>query len=232
MLKELSYSIMPSELGCQAAASCAAGRDLSEREIRTTLLQKFTGGAVVLEEFTAAGGRLDVLEIYGEKLAGFEIKSDFDSLQRVDAQVASFSQYCDTLTFVAGRRLALPLLRTLPIWCGVLLAYRAISGKTILLPLRYPRINPFVTATASASLLRRDELLIKLSGKGRIRARRRELQDELLAALSFAEVRGCLASTLVLRERTRFDELQRSSGDLFPLEAKSKESPCGASGAP
>lgn len=210
---------------------CTQGSDLSEREIRNTLLQKVTFGAIVHEEFPAAGGRLDLLALYGDVLAGFEIKSDFDSLYRVDAQVASFSQFCDTLTFVAGRRLAVTLLRTLPIWCGVSLAYRTTSSQVKLLPLRHPKLNPFANAPASISLLRRNELLLILQRKGRSRASRRELQEELLALLSFAEVRAYLSSALMLRERKRFDELQKSSDGLCQLGASLEDLPFFESGA-
>ncbi len=206
-----------------AVPRSAAGRDLSELEIRTALIQSLACGKVVLEEFPASGGRLDLLAISGETLDGFEIKSDFDSLQRVDTQIAAFSQYCDTLTFVAGRRLALPLLSSLPLWCGVSLAYRSTTRQVIVIPLRHPRINPLVSATASISLLRRDELLAIIPRKGKAHIRRRALQEQLLAARSFGELRAYLSAALMLRERNRFDELQMLGGGLCPPEATSSD---------
>ncbi len=224
---------MSRELDCRVTDTSAGY--LSEQEIRNALFQRFTydpAGAVVLEEFPALGGRLDVLAICGKTLAGFEIKSDFDSLQRVEAQIGTFSQFCDRLTFVAGRRFALPLLRTLPIWCGVSLAYRTPPGNITLFTLRQAQVNPLVTATASASLLRRDELLLILERTRRTSARRRELQGELLSVRSFVEVRRLLSSALRLRERKRFDELQRLNGDLCRPEASWKGYPCYSSGPP
>lgn len=190
---------------------CAGGRDLSELEIRTALIQSLPHSAVVFQEFPASGGRLDLLAISGPTLAGFEIKSDFDSLQRVKAQVTAFSRYCDLLTFVAGRRLALSLLPALPVWCGVSLAYRPTSDQIILLTLRHPKPNPLISATASISILRRDELLAIAPHRGHSHGRRRELEDMLLAEYSFTELRKSISIALMLRrQRTRAVELQTS----------------------
>lgn len=205
---------------------CAVGCDLSELEIRTAVIQSLACGAVVLEEFSSAGGRLDLLAVCDETLAGFEIKSDFDSLQRVDAQLAAFSQYCDTLTFVAGRRFALPLLRSLPVWCGVSLAYRTTARRVVLLPLRHPRENPLMSVDASLSLLRWHELAAIASPDVQTRMRRRELQEKLLTKYSFGELRTCLSTALMLRERNRFDELRTLNDGLCPPEANSPGLPC------
>lgn len=208
-------------------------RDLSESEIRTVLVQSFKHReAVLIEEFPASGGRLDLLTISGELLTGFEIKSDFDSLHRVDAQIAAFSQYCDILTFVAGRRLVLLLLRSLPIWCGVSLAYRTSDQRIKLLPLRYPLMNPFVCAKASLSLLRRDELLTIASSRCQVRLGRKALQDLLLAGRSFGELRKHLSAALTLRERHRVGEPRRLGDDLSLPEANSQEFLSVESGVP
>jgi hypothetical protein len=90
---------------------------LTASEITAALLRDLLGShpdAVVLREFTCPAGRVDVLAIT-DALHGFEVKSDLDSLQRVEAQLAAYSRYCQTLTFVAGRTLAIQLLRMVPI---------------------------------------------------------------------------------------------------------------------
>jgi len=129
--------------------------------------------AVVLREFTCPAGRVDLLAIT-DALHGFEVKSDFDSLQRVDAQLAAYSRYCQTLTFVAGRTLAIQLLRSLPSWCGVRLAIRGEHGVS-LLDLRESRRNPLADAQHAALLLHREELR-SLTGHQEARASRAKLR--------------------------------------------------------
>lgn len=196
----------------------AARGDLSEQEIRTALIQSFAQRTAVFEEFPVSGGRLDLLTVSGPHLAGFEIKSDFDTLRRVNEQVAVFSLYCDTLTFVAGRRSALALLRDLPVWCGVSLAYRRTSRQIRIFTLRHPRPNPLVCAAASISLLRRDEMLAIVSRQAYAHTNRKNLQRVLLTH-SFGNLRACLSAALMRRAGTRFDALRGLGGGLFLPEA-------------
>lgn len=144
--------------------------------------------AFLIEEFVSHSGRLDVLAV-GHVISGFEIKSDCDSLHRVESQLACFSQYCDTLTFVAGPRFALPLLQSLPEWCGVMLAYRR-NAQVELVTLRMSQKNPLVDAGTSLSLLSKKEL--HQIGKGRASRRfgtKRQAVDDLVNLVPFEEIR-------------------------------------------
>lgn len=159
------------------------------QEITTALIGQLKAGApdaVVFREFSLPSGRLDVLAIT-TGLHGFEIKSDFDNLDRVEAQLDEYSRYCQTLTFVGGRTVALPLLRMLPCWCGVKLAVARHDGIS-LLDLRLAQRNPFADARNAALLLRRDELMA-LTGDTRAHASRSDLRTALGSAVQGGEIR-------------------------------------------
>lgn len=190
--------------------------DLSERDVRASLLSdlysRLTESEIV-EEFPAAGGRVDVLAISASSLKGFEIKSDFDTLDRVENQTVAFSRYVDTLTFVAGRRHALTLLRRLPVWCGVKLAYR--SGSTVqLVELRECRENPLLDLRSRLSLLWREELLAISGTSISSLDRRADLRDKLVGSYTFEELRSRVSS--LLKQRRLSVEPQTSRDGLSP----------------
>jgi hypothetical protein len=184
-----------------ADGSC---RDLAEKEIRASLAQHLSRsepGVHVVQEFAGAGGRLDVLAASRSSLQGFEIKSDYDTLGRVESQIAAFARYVDTLTFVAGRRHAFTLLRELPVWCGVKLAYR--SGTLVnIVELRACRENPLLDARSRLSLLWRDELLAISGDLARSGDRRADIREKLLSGHSFDELRTRVSAALTQRWRS------------------------------
>jgi hypothetical protein len=194
--------------------ACVPDQNLAERDIRAALLCELRSGfanAEVVEEFSAAGGRLDVLAISCTTLAGYEIKSDFDSLDRVEAQIAAFGRYADTLTFVAGRRHAFTLLRELPLWCGVTLAYRINTGVS-LVELRESRQNPVLDMPSRVSLLWRAELLRIIGLSSRSPGRRSDLCEQLLNEHPFEQLRTLVSEEL--RRRLQSAPAQRpESGD-------------------
>ena len=79
---------------------------------------------LVVNELTVAMGisKLDVAVING-RLDGYEIKSDRDSLARLDSQIRQFEQICDRLTVVATERHHARIAASVPSWCGVVVAH-------------------------------------------------------------------------------------------------------------
>lgn len=196
-------------------------RNLAERDIRDALLcdlRSRLANAEVVEEFSGAGGRLDVLAISSATLAGYEIKSDFDSLDRVETQIAAFGRYVDTLTFVAGRRHAFALLRQLPVWCGVRLAYR--SGTTVrLAELRESRQNPLLDMPSRLSLLWRAELLTIIGLSSRSLGRRSDLCEKLLNEHPFEQLRTLVSAELRRRLQSAPAPQPESGDGLSQLAA-------------
>lgn len=98
---------------------------LTERKIKTMLVQHLrdTGaaqGARLISELCVAGftRRADVVLVNG-KLSAFEIKGDFDKLNRLAGQVETFSRYFESLTVVCAERHTSTVLATVPQGIGV-----------------------------------------------------------------------------------------------------------------
>jgi hypothetical protein len=112
---------------------------------------------LILPEFGCKGARIDVAVVNGA-LHGFEIKSDSDSLARLDGQVGQYSRIFDFVTLVCGRRLISAASHVVPDWWGLTLA-RMENGEVQLDEVRKPQRNPSQDKAALARMLWKDEAL-------------------------------------------------------------------------
>jgi hypothetical protein len=98
---------------------------MTERNIKTLLVQHLreigeAKGAKVLSELCVAGftRRADVVLVNG-KLSAYEIKGEFDTLDRLVGQVETFSKYFESLTVVCAPRHTNKVLSMTPADIGV-----------------------------------------------------------------------------------------------------------------
>lgn len=140
--------------------------------------------------------RVDVAVINGA-LHGYEIKSERDSLARLESQVDLYGNVLDFASVVASGRHAARVLGLLPQWWG--LQEATMDGALVeLREVREPRPNPAPDPLSIAQLLWRDEAALALVRRGE-RVLGRETRWNLwdrLAALPLhelqSEVRGAL----------------------------------------
>ena len=91
--------------------------------LRSTLVAKHAGQpeTVIIEELGVCRGRVRVdVAVVNGSLHGYEIKSDRDSLRRLNRQVAMYSHVLDQATLVVGDRHLADALQFVPEWWGVL----------------------------------------------------------------------------------------------------------------
>ncbi len=157
--------------GFTAAASGAAGDAAIRTELRTWLpgRRHHDASAVLIEELGLCRGRARIdLALVGRTLHGFEIKSDRDSLRRLQSQSAWYNRIFDEITLVVGERLAERALRLVPSWWGVLRASRV--GLSLRLDeLQVPSLSPERDIRALVELLWADHALQMLERRGAAR---------------------------------------------------------------
>ena len=97
---------------------------------------------VIIEELGLCCGqaRIDIALVTGQ-LHGYEIKSDRDSLRRLENQVRIYSQVLDQATLVVGDRFLDVAATTVPAWWG-LLHVHAERGELRFCTLRQSGVNP------------------------------------------------------------------------------------------
>lgn len=84
--------------------------------------------------------RVDLAVVNGE-LAGFEIKSDVDSLARLPRQILSFNRVFDRVCVVTTKRHAQAVRRSVPRWWGIAIA-KGEGGEVKFKSVRLGRQNP------------------------------------------------------------------------------------------
>ena len=185
---------------------------LRDPEIRSALWQHLRaeygadGETEIVDELSIcrAGARADLAVINGH-LAGFEIKSDVDRLDRLPSQVRFYGRVFDRMTLVAGTRHLSAAARHVPDWWELWSAGR-VPGGVELRRVRPGAANPAPSRFSRAQLLWRDdmlELLAEQGGQNVTRWPRRKLIPALLEALEpdmlDAEVRSRLRRRARLR---------------------------------
>jgi len=123
----------------------------------------------VVDELCIKHGKFRVdLAVVGDRLEGFEIKSDPDSLRRLPDQAKHFSLVFHRMTLVVGPGHLAQALPLIPKWWGIVLATQTADGADIS-PLRPALANPKPNYRWIVRLLWRAELsdVLKSHGHGR-----------------------------------------------------------------
>lgn len=120
----------------------------------------------VVEEMGIWSGvvRIDVAVINGE-LAGYELKSDSDTLLRLENQASYYARVFDKLSIVVGSRHIAKARSVLPKWWGIIEAQPTDDGVN-LKDRRKARQNPNQDAFVVSQLLWREEAVIILEKYG------------------------------------------------------------------
>src|SRR5690606_31630375 len=103
-------------------------------------------------------------------LHGIEIKSDADSLSRINRQVEYYGKVMDKVTLYVGNKLYPQVLDYIPGWWGVVLVTKPVGSDIQLKQIRKERMNKYQDAFEILQLLWKDEALkaidqLKISGK-------------------------------------------------------------------
>ena len=161
--------------------------------------------SLILDELGLCEGRVrvDVALVNGE-LAGYEIKSETDTLDRWPLQCRRYSQVLDRAWLITTER---KLRRArVPRWWGLMRIDQAEAGVTLSI-VRAANINPKPDAFAIAQLLWRNESLAILQRRGQlqgVRSKRREFAwRRLIDVLSLEELRQEVRAALKTRSLVR-----------------------------
>lgn len=185
---------------------------MNDKQIRVAVHQKLfrrysaTPDAMILEEVGIRHGaaRVDFLLVNG-LLHGFELKSDKDTLRRLENQIPIYGSVLDRVTLVVGYRLADKALAMIPDWWGVKLASSGKRGAIQFRDARAPKNNPGVQKEALAKLLWQGQALDVLKELGADAGVRSKTRREIYARLA-----EC-ADLDLIRTKVRYYLSQRRS---------------------
>ncbi len=144
-------------------------RDLDLRLALSALIEdKYRGQEHVLvpevDISVTLPGRIDAI-LVADRICGFEIKSDVDSLRRLPRQVQIYGPALERATLVVGDRYAQSVVDILPSWWAIW-TVRQNRGGLRLVTRRRGRLNPDVQPYVVASFIPRDTLVSFLREQG------------------------------------------------------------------
>ncbi len=181
-------------------------RDIDIRHALDALLRAKHAGetdTIIRHEVGICAGkrRIDVATINSE-ICGYEIKSDEDTLNRLEGQAETYGQVLDRAIIVTTKRHFDSAVRKLPDWWGVIVAHKE-HGDISLESIREPILNETYDAFSLAQLLWKEEALAELhlidKGKGLSNKARHYVWTALADAVSLDDLRTIVRVRLKAR---------------------------------
>jgi hypothetical protein len=135
--------------------------------------------------------RMDAL-LVADRISGFEIKSDVDSLTRLPRQIEAYGAVVERAILVVGDRHLAAGTATVPPWWAIWGA-RWRNDEVVIREVRRGRLNPDLNPLAVTSFMSRDDLSEALRVRGFTR----------LSTYTVDELRQVLVGNLSARETVR-----------------------------
>jgi hypothetical protein len=165
---------------------------------------------LVIHELALCQGvsRIDVA-VVDDSLSGYEIKSAYDTLERLPNQIQTYERSLEFVTLVCSSRHIKRAQKIIPAWWGIMEARPAdsIPLQVDLKPYRENRSNPNIDSYAVAQLLWREEALEALDSldlsKGLRSKPRRYLWQRLADTLTVEDLSEIVRAALKSRSGWR-----------------------------
>ena len=163
---------------------------------------------LVIDELGLNHGRCraDIAVINGH-LVGYEIKSNNDSLRRLEEQVKSYNAVFDRISIVVGDRYINSIQNYIPEWWGVIVSLRGPRGAVNFDIIREARTNKNIDPISIAQLLWRNEaeeiLQQKKLSPRILRQPRAILYEYLVNTLNICELRRLVREYFKKRKNWR-----------------------------
>jgi len=192
-------------------------QNFHKKRLRRQHAQKDT---LVIDELGLNHGkcRADIAVVNGQ-FVGYEIKSNNDSLRRLEQQVRSYNEVFDKVSIIIGDRYINSIQNYIPDWWGVIVSVRGPKGGVNFDTIRKARTNKNIEPISIAQLLWRDEAAEILSLKKLppkiLRQPRDVLYEQLADLLTANELRKIVRDYLKKRRNWRCPESPSQCDDLF-----------------
>jgi hypothetical protein len=148
----------------QSKLTDAAIRKVIHVEIIPEIIGTFPSKVVDEMSICCGEARVDIAVING-KMHGFEIKSEADTLVRLESQILAYNQVFDTMTIICGRNHLDSIEKLVPDWWGIY-SVKINFGRVELTKFRCAEVNQSVCRLALAQLLWKSEMIALLAEAG------------------------------------------------------------------
>lgn len=203
---------------------------LYDKEIRKLLLNQILTieeyvedpSCIIVNEMDICFGcaRIDLAVINGQ-MHGYEIKSDYDNLERLPSQADYYNRVFESLTLVVSEKHFTKAVEIIPEWWGIYCVTTEYNRASLNI-VRSPKPNINIDVASIAQLLWKDELyeLLKKRGitKGVKSKTRYELSKIVEKQLVPSDICEFTRQKLKQRTSSRALQLQQLYGDWHQLQ--------------
>ncbi|MEI6524187.1 MAG: sce7726 family protein [Bacteroidota bacterium] len=139
----------------------------------------------ILDEFSLRNGeiRADIAVLNG-KLIGYEIKTEKDTLQRLESQMIAYSEVFDQAYIISSENHLPKALEIIPKWWGIYLIKQTKNGKFLFLKYRTGLKNIGKDGLGISQLLWKDEVISILESQFQIKIKSKQTKCQLYAILT------------------------------------------------
>lgn len=193
---------------------------LYDKDIRKILLNKFLenplfindSSTVIIDELDVClGASIADIAVINGKIHGFEIKSEHDTLERLETQIEFYNEVFDTVTIVLSSKHLSKAIELIPKWWGIYCVESNDTEHYIDIK-KEPLLNNSVSLFNLCQLLWKPELLNLLIkngvNKGIKSKTRRELARIVANSLEENTIKKYVRQTLKNRETWKARRLQ------------------------
>lgn len=184
-------------------------KDYQIRKRKIDILdRKYDGTSYrIIEEFVISDGlaRADIAVVNGH-LHGYEIKSDLDTLERLENQIIQYDATFEKNTIIVGKKFKDSIQDYVPNHWGIELAYENKFGNVTINTIRKSRKNPNINRKAIYSFLWNAELkslLIEKNVKGISTLKKKFLCELVDSCVGDKELLNFARMTLKTRDEWR-----------------------------
>ncbi|MCR4738922.1 MAG: sce7726 family protein [Lachnospiraceae bacterium] len=196
----------------------AEKKGLNDPVMRDILFETIEGGyealhepVRVFEELVIGKSRADAIIVTKDKILGFEIKSDRDSLVRLEKQVKNYDRFCDYCYIVTGIHFLDKIEEAVPDHWGIYDILKDDEGGLHLEVYREARKNPaerpLTKLKNQMNLLWRMELMEIIHSnaiRGYSKKNKHKLRDLIVDKLGWEESKRLTCNTLLNRDYSIF----------------------------
>ena len=181
--------------------------------------------ARVVDELGLKHGRCRAdIAVINSHLLGYEIKSDEDTMRRLDRQIGMYNAIFDYATVVVGVKHETEVFSLIPDWWGAIVCCQDCRTRISFQTIRAPRLNRGTDLFSIAQLLWRTEAMNILAEHGvqpsDLRQTREVLYGHLMDLLSPSDLRRQVRESLKKRPNWRCPAPPSPNGGLCLPVAK------------
>lgn len=192
----------------------------NEASIKANFINKilFNGKThVTIFELPVGKSRVDLCKINGTSVA-YEIKTDFDTLYRLEKQIYDYSLVFEKVYLICTNSTLSKALKILPDYCGIYIYHVSKSGNISFKKYKKAILSPNINSSAQLNILQKKELLSIYKKTIGSSMQKKELIDVILNNYKSEQINLFFKSLLKNRYHDNWNFIRNNHNDILEID--------------